>query len=155
MVPVSATHFKAEFRLRNTGTAALKNVLISIRLPEGVTAEPPKPPPPRVNTHLGAIDVTGLDFPDFYGMTESREDFFEPGGRVGVVRPLAPINGILLPEHADTFEGLGFPISDFPFGSDTTLEYRIDAEEMTPSINTVTKQVPPSADEWVGELDPQ
>jgi hypothetical protein len=82
-----------------------------------------------------------------FGFTETEADFFEPGGRVATYT-MHPMNRGLLPDHSLEITGLGFRCEDYPDGTELTLEYRVDADDMAPQIGSVSKQIPKGL-EWI------
>jgi hypothetical protein len=119
--------FTAVFKLTNVGEVEIKRPTVSIKLPSGVNGEVPRRSDPDAFAEMPAL----------YGMVESIEDLFEPNGRVGIISPLPPLNSILLTGHSVSFDALGFNIASSPIGTELTLEYRIDAEDMTPICETL------------------
>ncbi|TWU27554.1 hypothetical protein [Bythopirellula polymerisocia] len=151
--------FKLRFRLKNVGQASARNITVSIRLQDNISAESPKKQEskPKITTTSGVsrlvipelMTVEPTELPDAFGFYESEEDFFEEvGGRVASIDPLGPMNLGLLPDHSIWFEGLGFHITDYPPGTDLVLGYRIDAEDMDSVKGTLQGTIPIGA-EWV------
>ena len=146
--------FRLEFRLQNVGDATITNAAISIRLPLNATAESPRKPSRRITMKHplgGEIDL-GHNFGDYepmemFGFDEAIEDFFEQNGRIAKHK-MHPMNRGLLPDHTLEIRGLGFRCEDYPDGSELTLEYRVDADDMSPHVSKVSKLVP-SGREWI------
>jgi hypothetical protein len=103
----------AEFRLKNTGDAELRSPVVSFRLPDRFYARPQWDP--KLKT-------------DKVSMTDAKGDLFEPNGRIGTVAPTL----ILLRDHSVTFFALSFLLGSRYRGETHPLEYRVDAEGMTP-----------------------
>jgi hypothetical protein len=120
--------YSAEFRLKNTGEIEARSPTVSIRLPEHVGGKPFRDP-----RNLEAA---------FRDMSEVREDFFESEGRVAIIKPAPLLNPLLLPDHSVSFIGLAFRLSKHPLGSEISLEYRVDAEDMTPVTGVIKCKVP-------------
>ncbi len=141
--------FKLRFRLKNAGESEVRNVTVSIRLPQHVSGRVPKSPPRRIPTSFGhSIAVPDFDMSGLLGMQEIREDFFEPGGRVGSIDPLPRLCPVLLPDHSVKFEGLSFGQAEYPDDSTIKLEYRLDAEQMEPIVGRIEATVPKGM-EWL------
>ncbi len=146
--------FRLEFRLKNVGQATITNATLSIRLPQNVSAESPRKPVKRHNmSHpLGGVmdlgpDLSSFEMPEMFGFNECTEDFFESGGRVATY-DMHPMNRGLLPDHSLEITGLGFRCEDYPDGTELSLEYRVDADDMEPQRGTVSKQIPNGL-EWI------
>lgn len=146
--------FRLEFRLKNVGQATIANATLSIRLPQNVTAKSPRKPTKRntISHPLGGVidmgpDLNSFEPPEMFGFHECTEDFFEPGGRVATYN-MHPMNRGLLPDHSLEITGLGFRSDEYPDGTDLSLEYRVDANDMDPQRGTVTTQIPTGL-EWV------
>ncbi|MGN6370358.1 MAG: hypothetical protein ACTHN5_19050 [Phycisphaerae bacterium] len=123
--------YTIQLKLTNVGEVEVKRPTVSIRLPAGVEGSVPRREDRR----------DAFRMPDLFGMTEEREDFFEPNGRVGMISPLPPANCILLTGHSTSFDALGLNLNAFPLGSELSLEYRIDAEDMSPIHGTLRQGV--------------
>ena len=83
-----------------------------------------------------------------WGMSEERQDLFETNGRVGVIHVVRGVNPVLMPGHSTTFHGLGLRVRDFVESEAMfSLDYRVDAEGMTPSVGTVTTKFPAKPEE--------
>jgi hypothetical protein len=87
-------------------------------------------------------------------MYESREDFFEDNGRIGIISAAGGINPVLLVGHSTTFKGLGFRWADVLAGADLSLEFRIDAEGLVPILGTLEVKIPedPNDVRWGGDF---
>ena len=132
---------RVRFRLTNTGEASARSPTVTIRLPERVKGEAPL----RGQGGRFGLPVAALDL---YPMRESREDIFEPNGRVAI-KKLGGVNPVLMPDHSFTFEGLLLHLSDYKPGADVELEYRVDAEDMPPVHSKATAKVPTTPDEFL------
>lgn len=132
---------KARLRLTNTGETSARSPTVTMRLPEGVKGVVP--------TSRNELSF-GLSVPmiDPYAMTESREDIFEPNGRVAI-KTLGGINPVLMPGHSFTFEGLLFHLAEYKPGTEFELKYRVDAEDMPPVLGKVVARVPSTLDEFL------
>lgn len=143
----SDDRFKVLFRLKNSGESEVRNVAVSICLPEGTEGRAAELPDldyfglPRVQISIPGFKPMPRPLGPFE-MMERREDFFENDGRVGIVSPLGGMRPVLLPDHTTEFEGLTLTLKKYPVGSEVKLEYRIDAEQMTPIRGAVKKKVP-------------
>lgn len=136
-------YFKLEFKLRNVGSASVRNATVSIRLPDNVSAESPTSPPQEIEGPMGLkLPIPQITMANFYDFYEIRDDFFESNGRVASCDPLPRFNPILLPDHSAVFDGLGFCKEDYPDGAELRIEYRIDAEDMDPLTGTLTGTIP-------------
>ena len=99
------TDFSAYLELHNDGKSSARNPIVSIRLPEKVTAAP-----------------VGKGW-----IVEKKREFFETDGRVGIAEFE---DHVILPDHSLEFFGMLIPENDYPIGSTVKFEYRIDAEGM-------------------------
>lgn len=133
----------ASFRLKNTGEVAARSPTVSIRLPDNVEGERPRK---LMQMPFGRPFEMNNFEP--WAMTETREDLFEPNGRVAV-KELGGMNPILMPGHSWEFGGLGIPLRYFPPGSVLQLDYRVDAENGTPFYGSLTAHLPTSAQEFI------
>jgi hypothetical protein len=52
------------------------------------------------------------------------------------------VGTVLLQGHSWSFDGLQLKQEDYPEGSTLEIRYRIDAEEMTPLLGSVSSEVP-------------
>ena len=137
---------KVKFRIKNSGEVEARTPVVSIRLPENVTGQVP-PRPPQSDPWNQMVDVA-------WGMTEERQDLFEENGRVGVIHVVRGANPVLMPGHSTTFHGLGLRLVDFVEpGTMFSLDYRVDAEGMTPSVGTVTTTFPEKPEEILIEKE--
>jgi hypothetical protein len=143
--------YKLRFRLKNTGDVEVRRPTVSIRLPENVGGKPPKekPKPSRIASPMGQdiFVTTGAREHNPWDMSEGREDFFEPGGRVGQAS-MYGVHQVILQGHSWHFYGLFLHAEDYPAGADVELDYRVDAEEMTPIVSVVKATVPSKPEEW-------
>jgi hypothetical protein len=137
--------FELRFRLRNTGEVAVRTPTVSVGLPENVATTRDK----FEDVGLGGR----IRIPDLFAFDESREDFFEPNGRVGVVEPIRGANPVLIQDHSVEFDGLVFRFKDYPPGSEFTLNYRIDAEDMAPIVGVLQVAVPTEREGFVDAED--
>ena len=128
MVSASGDGFLAAFRLTNVGEAEVRSPMVSFRLTDGMRAKPP-----QEKIHL------------LYN--ERQEDFFEAGGKVVVARLQGALNPILVPDHSAQFNLLYFPFSVCPLGSQFSIEYRVDGEELVPFKGKLEVTVPDTVDE--------
>ena len=136
---------KVKFRLKNTGEVEARTPVVSIRLPENVKGQVPSRPP------HGEVWCKAMDF-DPWGMTEERQDLFEKDGRVGVIHAVRGMNPVLMPGHSTTFYGLGLLLREFVKpGATFSLDYRVDAEGMTPSVGTVVAKFPEKPEDLLVE----
>jgi hypothetical protein len=111
-------YYCAEFRLKNTGDAEPRSPVVSFRLSNRFYARPQWDPKLRT---------------DKVSMKDVKGDLFEPNGRIGTVA-LAPI---LLRDHSVTFFGLSLSLGSRDIGETHPLEYRVDAEAMTPVTGVI------------------
>ena len=111
-------YYCAEFRLKNTGDAELRSPVVSFRLTNRFFGRPDWDPKLRIEK-VSMKDVKG--------------DLFEPNGRIGTVSPLP----ILLRDHSVTFFGLISNLGSRYRGETHPLEYRVDAEGMTPATGVI------------------
>jgi hypothetical protein len=123
-------HFYGRFRLKNTGDAELSKVVISIRLPDGVSGK----------IHFLPTAVWTVNPLQLWTAYEKREDFFEPGGRV-CIKEFAPV-AVLMPGHSDTFDALQFRLGTTKPGDSLELSYRIDAADMATVCGVITLAIP-------------
>lgn len=133
----------ARFRLKNTGDSVAKNPTVSFRLPDGIGGKIAKMP--RL-VQQGIFNVTLPDI-DIGGMRESCQDYFEEGGRVGVVDVVRGFNPQLLSGHSEEFDGLHIPVALYPPGTEIQLEYRVDCDDMPPIYGHVNMRIPEKFEE--------
>lgn len=136
-------NFALIFRLRNVGEAPIGRPIVSIELPENISA--------KREEYMQLPFGGQAKLPDFdiRGFSEVREDFFEPDGRVAQIAPLPPLDPLLLPEHSVKFDGLALSFRDYPPGCTISLGYRIDAENMEALIGTVETTVATALQEYL------
>jgi hypothetical protein len=134
--------FTGRFRVKNTGDAELRQVVVALRVPDGVRGTIP---PHRVysQTPSGLTMSHSSVLTDMWAASEDRQDFFEPGGRV-CVKGFGPMYS-LMPGHSEEFDALLFHLATTKPGDSLTIEYRIDAEEMSTASGAVTIEVPKDA----------
>jgi hypothetical protein len=132
----------ARFRLKNTGDAAVKHPTVSMRLPDGIGGKTPK------YRRVESVGNFSIEMPelDMWGMSESLQDLFEEGGRVGVVQVVGGINPQLLSGHSEEFDGLSIPLEQYPPGSDFELEFRVDSDDTPPVLGRVIVIIPTNPD---------
>jgi hypothetical protein len=130
---------KARFRVANTGEASVRSPTITLRLPAGIKGN--APPMPQALPFGGS--VSGFDP---WAMRESREDIFERDGRVAI-QELGGMNPVLMPGHSFTFEGLQLRLPEYEPEKELELEYRVDAEDMTPVLGKVSARLPTRPEE--------
>lgn len=135
------------FRLKNTGDAVVKHPTVSMRLPDGVGGKMPKLQRKKSDSGM-YIDDSILDM---WGMSESRQDLFEEGGRVGVVQVVGGINPQLLSGHSKEFDGLSISLEQYTPGSALELEYRIDSDDTPPVFGRTTIALPTDAAAYICE----
>jgi hypothetical protein len=122
-----------QFRLKNSGDVDIRSPMVALRIPEKAR---------------GRIPVCGSRFQMAnLRIQETREDFFEDGGHVAIVRLLGAVNPVLMQGHSVSFEVLTFTLRDYPLGSQIAIEYRVDAEDMVPARGTISTSVPASLEE--------
>ncbi len=137
--------FKGRFRLKNDGQAAAKSPTVTIRLPDRVDGTIPI----KHQQCDGGMGVSySVPILDPWAMWESRQDIFEPNGRVGI-QELGGMNPVLMPGHSSTFEGLLFHLRDYPLGAEIKLEYGVDAEDMPPVRRSLVAIVPAAAEKFL------
>jgi hypothetical protein len=134
--------FYVRFCVKNVGDVAVRDVRVSIRMHGTMTAERPKPKRNPIDFRSYTVE------PIFCSFSESRQDFFEPAGRVAKCSPLAPLNPVLLSGHKTECEGVGVSREEFPDGSELSLDYRLDAADMSPRYGVVAGKVP-CGSEWL------
>jgi hypothetical protein len=117
--------FCVVFKLKNNGEAELRRAVVALRLPDGVVGAIP----PRFTTPQ-SIDI----------VRDSRQDLFEPNGRV-CTKTLGALSA-LMPGHSLHFRALLLSPSTTKPGTGFALEYRIDAEEMSTVTGTVLVDIP-------------
>lgn len=150
----SPDNFTVRFRLKNTGETVARNPIVSLRLPENVSAEVPKRNEHcQTSSPFGIVALEPPDVPDFWGMYEAHEDFFEPNGRVGMIEPVGGVHASLPPDHSTTFNGLGIRMCDFGPGTVIELEYRVDAEEWVPVLGKIAVTVPSRVEDFIPDDD--
>ena len=121
--------FKAQFRLTNTGEKSERSPVVSIRVPDNADGM----------TYYWSEKSQGYGgWAGGFGTCELRADLFEHEGRVAVMETKV----VLMPGHPFDFQGLTFHLADHPPESIVSLEYRVDAEDMTPFVGKVTAIVP-------------
>lgn len=135
----------ARFNLKNTGDGAAKHPTVAMSLPDGIGGKMPKRHRLR---SAGGFDVELLDI-DMWGMSESCQDLFEEGGRVGVVQVVVGINPQLLSGHSEEFDGLSIPLAQYPLGAQFELEYRVDSDDSPPVNGRVTVSIPTNAESLI------
>jgi hypothetical protein len=131
--------FKARLSLMNTGELAVRSPTVSICLPKNVGGELPERHQTLEAGPFGVIGSVPIFEP--WKAYEKTLDLFEPGGRV-VIKELGGINPVLMPGHSFDFEALVFRLTDYPEGSSIELEYRVDAEGITPFRGKLVSRVP-------------
>lgn len=107
---------------------------VAVRLPDNIQGGAPE----RFS-NLGM----GMQLPEFdpCAAGESQQDMFEAGGRV-MVWKLGGLNPVLMPDHTVRFRGLTLTVDEYDHGSTFQLQYRVDAEDCTPALGTLTAVVP-------------
>ena len=141
--------FKANFRLKNTGECEARSPTVSIRLPSNVRGELP---PEEETWSSGGMVAVNTAACDPFAISESRQDFFEPNGRVAI-KEMGGINPLLMPGHSWDFEGLLFHLQDFPPGTTIDLDYRVDAEGLSTSIGRLSATVPSQPEDFLDDDD--
>jgi hypothetical protein len=131
--------FTAVLRLKNVGEVAARSPTVTIRLPREIGGTLPE----RREEFGPIVMGTRMSMPVFdpFAASESRQDIFEPNGRV-CVWELGGRNPLLMPGHSDTFNALLFRFDVTLPGSEVSLEYRVDAEDCPPSTGTMKGVVP-------------
>lgn len=132
--------FTANFRLKNTGEAAVRSPVIAIQLPENVGGEVP-----NREQYLGGGGPYDLKMRmpviDIWKAVEERSDLFEPNGRVSI-KSMGGVNPIIMPGHTFDFEALVFSVQNHPEGATVELNYRVDGEDVPPVTGALTATVP-------------
>lgn len=140
--------FKASFRLKNTGECEARSPTASIQLPEQVRG---KAAQGNDVWNSGGMLASSVVF-DPFAMSESRQDIFEPNGRVAT-KEMGGINPLLMPGHSWEFDGLQFRLRDFPPGTSIELNYRVDAEGFSPTIGKLSASVPMEVEGFLNFAD--
>ena len=136
--------FRATLRLKNTGECEARSPTVSIRLPSNVRGDLP---PAEETWSAGEMVAVSRAAYDPFAMSESRQDIFEPDGRVAI-KEMAGMNPLLMPGHSWDFEGLLFHLRDFPPGTTIDLEYRVDAEGLSTLIGKLSATVPSQPEDF-------
>jgi hypothetical protein len=130
------------FRLTNIGESEVRGATVSIRLPDHIRGEVPK-----------RDDIPVFDrVIDLFGMEETRNDMFEPNGRVGIIHAQGRPESTLLTGHSVDFEGLGVSQNQISLGSELSLDCRVDAEQMRPVMTTIRVVLSRDADWQVRDV---
>lgn len=123
------------FRLKNKGETSVRSPIVAIKLPDDIKGDQPEQ---YMSMPLGGRLLMPTSI---WAMKEEREDFFEPNGRVAIQK-WPPMNNMLAIGHSFTFDGLVIDLRQYRPATTLELEYRIDAEDMTPIYGKMQATVP-------------
>lgn len=137
--------FSMRFRLTNNGDTTLRTPIVSIGLINGIEA--------KEERYMSLGPMGRVPMPDLGGFEEVTEDFFEANGRIAQIEPIRGMNPVLMQGHHVSFDGLAMSFRDFPPGTEITLPYRLDAEDMQPVFGELQGKVPDDAKEFIFEED--
>ena len=113
-------NYTAEFRLMNTGDAELRSPVVSFRITDKLKLFGQPEWDPKVRSAPAS-------------MKDAHADLFELNGRISAVAPTP----MLLRDHSVTFFGLSLSFPSRFQGETHPLEYRVDAEGMTPLTDVI------------------
>lgn len=131
----------ARFRLKNAGDGTVRHPTVSICLLPGIEAKLPKRLVSEREDDVYGIRAIADDF-DMWGMSESIQDFFVVGGRVGMVDVVGGPNPQLLSGHTSEFDGLSIPLDTYRPGNSFELDYRVDSSDTQPVYGKVKVEMP-------------
>ncbi len=139
----SDDEFKARFQLKNLSNSSVRSPVVAISLPDGVQGKCPR------EYHRSKLGNVSAAVPVFnpFGMDEKVQDLFEPGGRIGIIE-MHPANPVLMADHTWDFDGLGLKLKVTKPGTDLTLKYRVDAENISVVVKSLVVKIPTTPEEF-------